>query len=93
MQRRTQFVRGHYRTSKNGKTYWVSGHVRNDMPPLSLNLSNRALWWLFGWILAAIFCNGNGLVFWLLYVGPPVMLKPIREAIAKLKATSNNKET
>ena len=28
--RRTQYVRGHYRTSKNGTTHYVSGHVRND---------------------------------------------------------------
>ena len=31
--RRTQYVSGHYRTSKNGKTYWVEGHVRNDPGP------------------------------------------------------------
>jgi len=30
--RRTQYVSGHYRTSKTGKTYWVGGHVRNDRP-------------------------------------------------------------
>ena len=31
--RRTQYVSGHYRTSKNGNTYWVGGHVRNDRGP------------------------------------------------------------
>lgn len=30
MMRRTQYVRGHYRTSRTGKTYYVSGHMRND---------------------------------------------------------------
>ena len=30
MMRRRQWVGGHYRTSKNGKTYWVGGHMRND---------------------------------------------------------------
>ena len=30
MMRRRQYVRGHYRTSKNGNTYWVDGHTRND---------------------------------------------------------------
>ena len=29
MMRRSQYVRGHYRTSKNGNTYWVGGHSRN----------------------------------------------------------------
>ena len=29
MMRRPQYVRGHYRTSKTGKTYWVGGHSRN----------------------------------------------------------------
>lgn len=28
--RRRQHVRGHYRTSKSGKRYYVSGHTRND---------------------------------------------------------------
>jgi hypothetical protein len=28
--RRTQYVGGHYRTSKNGNVHWVSGHSRND---------------------------------------------------------------
>ena len=30
MMRRRQYVSGHYRTSKNGNTYWVEGHMRND---------------------------------------------------------------
>ena len=29
MERRPQYVRGHWRTSKNGHTYWVEGHGRN----------------------------------------------------------------
>ena len=28
--RRRQYVGGHYRTSRNGKTHWVEGHWRND---------------------------------------------------------------
>lgn len=28
--RRTQYVRGHYRRSRNGNSYYVGGHVRND---------------------------------------------------------------
>ena len=27
---RRQWVGGHYRTSKKGKVFWVSGHTRND---------------------------------------------------------------
>jgi len=34
--RRRQYVGGHYRTSKNGNTYWVSGHMRNDDPDFDL---------------------------------------------------------
>ena len=30
MMRRTQWVGGHYRTSKKGKLYYVRGHMRND---------------------------------------------------------------
>jgi len=30
MMRRRQYVGGHYRTSRNGKTHWVEGHWRND---------------------------------------------------------------
>ena len=32
--RRCQYVSGHYRTSKNGTTYWVDGHIRNEIGPL-----------------------------------------------------------
>ena len=33
MMHRYQRVRGHYRTSRSGKTYWVQGHDRNGPPP------------------------------------------------------------
>ena len=33
MMHRYQRVRGHYRTSRSGKTYWVQGHDRNGPSP------------------------------------------------------------
>jgi hypothetical protein len=35
MERRPQYVRGHWRTSKSGHTYWVEGHSRNGWEPTS----------------------------------------------------------
>ena len=43
MQRRKQHISGHYRTNKNGKTYWVEGHVRNDPGPMGVSLKVVAI--------------------------------------------------
>ena len=41
--RRTQYVSGQYRTNKNGTTYWVEGHVRNELPSMPFSLKGVAI--------------------------------------------------
>ena len=50
--RRTQYVRGHYRTSKNDNVYYVSGHMRNDYGDPDGQGCALAGIWIFSLILA-----------------------------------------
>ena len=54
MERRPQYVRGHWRTSKNGNTYWVGGHGRNGWEPMST-------FQLFVWLFMAALILGLAL--------------------------------
>jgi len=47
MMRRPQYVRGHYRTSKNGNTYWVEGHGRNGYESSNTPIALQLLFLLF----------------------------------------------
>jgi len=70
--RQRQYVRGHYRTSKNGNTYWVDGHMRNDSPydASCLSVILIFIWTFFGWLPALAFSGGNPFGFWFLYLLP-----------------------
>jgi len=69
--RQSQYIREHYRTSKNGKVYKVRGHLRNEYSdPLGCLFVLSSLWILFGWLPAAAISGWNPIGFWLIYTAP-----------------------
>jgi len=67
MMRRRQYVGGHYRTSKNGNTYWVSGHTRNDYPDFDLASLPPIRWGLVWAIFFAPLTLGLSFVPWVVH--------------------------
>ena len=67
MMRRTQYVGGHYRTSKTGKNYWVSGHMRNDSLGLRSVQWPHIRWGLIWAIFFAPLTLGLSFIPWLVH--------------------------
>ena len=73
MLRRSQYVRGHYRTNSKGESYWVEGHCRNEVQDnRESRLSKTAgfmIWWgMLGFLLCAGLSGGHVPLFLLFYV-------------------------
>ena len=79
MLRRTQYVRGHYRTNSKGESYWVEGHVRNEPPDdigtrIIKTFAAMTLWGMFGWFPCLILVGLNTDAMYLPYIGGFVLL-------------------